>query len=193
MSLRALAALGVKVVLTTTDRQDLTRVQKILGINVYEVPAPSHRAAFFPADQVRYLPTGHIHQALHAANFALSSDLLLPLEAMPSAVEAHPSVKDQSSKVEYHRPDSDHIESSVQTNRPGYLRIIESWDPGWSATVDGLPTPIVPAFDALLAVPIGPGSHEVRFVYRTPGALVGQLTSALSFVLLCGLVWSAGA
>jgi uncharacterized membrane protein YfhO len=97
-----------------------------------------------------------------------------------------------TSYVEYRRPDSDQIECTVTTNRPGYLRIIESWDPGWSAIVDGLAAPIVPAFDALLAVPIDPGRHEVRFVYRTPGAMAGQWISVLSFALLCGLVWSSG-
>jgi uncharacterized membrane protein YfhO len=93
--------------------------------------------------------------------------------------------------VEYRRPDSDHIECTIMTDRNGYLRIIESWDPGWSATVDGKPAPIVPALDALVAVPIAPGRHEVRLIYRTPGAAIGQAISILSLALLCGLMWKA--
>lgn len=193
MHLRALAWLGVKVMLTTMDRKDLSRVQEILGVKIYRIPAPSRRAAFFPSDQVRYLPAEQIHQALRDANFVLSSKLLLPQEAMSSGAKAYPAGENQSPKVEYSRPDSDHIECAVETRRPGYLGIIESWDPGWSATVDGLPTPIVPSFDALLAVPIAPGRHEVRLVYRTPGAIAGQVISSLSLALLCGLVWSSGA
>jgi hypothetical protein len=184
--------MGVEVMMTTKDRQDLTRLQEILGINIYKIPGPSRRAAFFPADQVRYLSTEQIHQALRAAKFALSSDLLLSREAIPSGAKSYSAEDNQSSDVAYRRPDSDQIECTVTTNRAGYLRIIESWDPGWSATVDGLAAPIVPAFDALLAVPIDPGRHEVRFVYRTPGAMAGQWISVLSFALLCGLVWSSG-
>jgi hypothetical protein len=190
---RALAALGVQVIFTTTARQDLSSYQTILGINIYKIPAPSPRAEFFSADQVRYLPTKEIHQALRDTNFPLSSNLLLAREAMPSVAETYQAGKDQSPKVEYRRPDSDRIECIVETSRPGYLRVIESWDPGWSATVDGISTTIVPAFDALLAVPIDPGRHEVRFVYRTPGAMAGRWISVLSFALLCGLVWSSGA
>jgi len=193
MAVRALAALGVEVMVTTMHRKELSSVKDILGIKIYQIPAPSRRAAFFPSDQVRYLPTDQIHQALRDADFALSTDLLLPREAMPSGPKGYPVGENQSPKVEYRRPDSDHIECTVETSQPGYLRIIEAWDPGWSATVDGLPVPIVPAFDALLAVPVDRGRHEVRLVYRTPGALAGRLFSALSFALLCGLVWSSGA
>jgi hypothetical protein len=188
MSLRALAATGVQVMFTPTDRKDLTHLQKILGINIYKIPTSTHRAAFFPRDQIRYLPTEQIHAALRDSQFDLSSNLLLPREAMASEAEVHLAAVDRSPKVEYRRPDSDHIECTVDTQQPGYLRVIESWDPGWSATVDGLPVSIIPALDALLAVPIGPGRHEVRFVYRTPGAMVGQLISVLSLALLGGLV-----
>jgi uncharacterized membrane protein YfhO len=64
------------------------------------------------------------------------------------------------------------------------LRLIESWDPGWSASVDGKRAPVFAAMDALLAVPISPGRHEVRFVYHTPGADAGICISILSAVLL---------
>ena len=53
---------------------------------------------------------------------------------------------------------------------PGYLRVIESFDPGWSATIDGPRTEISPANDALLAVHVAPGQHTIRFTYRTPRA-----------------------
>jgi len=192
MSLRSLAAMGVKVMITTKNRHDLRSVQEILGSKIYNIPAPSRRAAFFPGDQVRYLPAEQIHEALRDARFALSSELLLPREAVPADPRVYPTGIVQTSKVEYHRPDSDHLECVVETSHPGYLRVIESWDPGWSATIDGSPTPIVPAFDALLAVPIEPGRHHVRFVYRTPGAMTGQVISVLSVVLLSCLVWSAG-
>lgn len=91
--------------------------------------------------------------------------------------------------VEYRRPDSDRIEVTVATGQSGVLRIIESWDPGWTATVNGLPVPIIPAMDALLAVSISAGRHEVRFVYRTPGAAAGQAVSIFSLALLCVLFW----
>jgi hypothetical protein len=188
---RALAAMGAQVMFTTTDRKDLTSIRKILGINIYEIPGPSRRAGFFPMDQVRYLPAEEIHRKLRDPQFELTSELLLPADALRPEASAYSKGIDDSYKVEYRRPDSDHIECLVETRRPGYLRVIESWDPGWSASINGLNASIVPAFDALMAVPISPGRNAVRFVYRTPGALAGKLISLLSFALLCGLVWAS--
>ena len=193
MSLRALAAMGVKIMLTKEDRKDISSDRQILGVKIYEIPLPSRRAEFFAADQIRYLPADQVHSALRDGRFALSSQLLLPREAMPTKSEALLTGGNQSLTVEYRRPDSDHIECTVVTAREGYLRILESWDPGWSATVDDSPVAIVPAMDALLAVAIAPGRHEVRFVYRTPGASAGRAIALFSFALLCGLVWSSGA
>ncbi len=192
LSLRALGALGVNTILTTAVRQDLTQVQEILGIKVYKIPTPARRAEFFPLERVRYLPTENIHGALRDAKFDLSSALLLPLESLPVAARNDPAAIAQSARVQYHRPDSDHIEIVVESNQPGFLRVIESWDPGWSATIDGAAAPIVPAFDALLAIAVEPGRHKVQLEYRTPGALAGGIISALSLALLGGWVWWSG-
>jgi uncharacterized membrane protein YfhO len=72
------------------------------------------------------------------------------------------------------------------------VRILESWDPGWSATVDGASAPIVPAFDALLAVAVPSGRHDVRFVYHTPGATAGIVVSITSMVALIALTFRFG-
>jgi Bacterial membrane protein YfhO len=188
MSLRALAAVGVKFVVTTVRRDDLRSEGDIYGITIYSISSPSGRAEFFDADNIKYMSTEAIHAKLRDRDFDLSS-LLLPLEAMPSEPQSMVKRSNEHAMVEYRRPNSDHIECTVTTGQSGYLRIIESWDSGWSATVDGSPVPIVPALDALLAVPIGPGRHEVRFIYRTPGAVAGRTISLVSLVLLCGVIW----
>jgi hypothetical protein len=188
MSLRALAAVGVKFVISTVKRDDLWREGQVHGITIYSISSPSRRAEFFDADQTQYLSTDAIHAKLRDPNFDLRSVLLLGREAMPAEPQSRVRTPKGPATVEYRRPDSDHIESTVTTGRSGYLRVIESWDPGWSATVDGLTVPVVPAMDALLAVPISPGTHEVRFIYRTPGVIAGQTISIISVTLLFGLM-----
>jgi len=189
---RALAAAGVKFAVTTTKRKDLQNEAQIHGLNIYSISSPSRRAEFFNADQIQYLSTDEIHAKLRDPEFDLRSVLLLPHDSRPTEGRAVTAKSNGTSTVEYRRPDSDHIECTVTTERNGYLRIIESWDPGWSATMDGLTVPIVPALDALLAVPISPGRHEVRFTYRTPGTSLGRTISIISLVLLCGLIWISG-
>jgi uncharacterized membrane protein YfhO len=41
-----------------------------------------------------------------------------------------------------------------------------SFDPGWQATVDGRTVATEMVAPALVGVPVGPGRHVVRFVYR---------------------------
>jgi hypothetical protein len=189
LSLRALTAAGVRIMLTTKKREDLTREGEIFGIGIYRIPSPFRRAEFFGNTQVRYLSADEIHAVLRDPGIDLRSLLLLPPEA---AAAGEPKIMlkpgNEYREAECRRPNSDQLDCMVATGESGFLRVIESWDPGWSATVNGSPVPIYPAMDALLAVPIEPGQHEVRFIYRTPGAVVGRTISIISLTLLFGLM-----
>lgn len=189
LSSRALAITGVRLVITTVERKDLQIEDRVYGSKIYLVPSVSPRAQFFEVDRVQYLESDRIDSMLRDPEFDLSSNLLLPAEAVETAPRGVGGTISGFPTIACRRPDSDRIECSVTTGRNGYLRMIESWDPGWSVTVDGLTAPIVPAMNALLAVPMTPGRHQVRFVYQTPGAALGQAISIISLVILAGLVW----
>ena len=90
--------------------------------------------------------------------------------------------------VTYERPSSDVIVLKVRTNQSGFLRVLESFDPGWSANVDGVLTPVLPADDFALAIRLDPGIHEVHLQYDTPGARTGAAISLVSLLLLVPLV-----
>jgi hypothetical protein len=167
----ALASLGVKLVLTKTDRNDLEHDDKILGINVYRIPSSAQRAMFFATDQIRYFSSDQIHNALRDPKYSLSSTLLLPREAAASQLQNRIAVGQNSPQVLYRRPDSDHIECTA-TNQHGF-RIIEAWIPAgplrsmdrWFRSYSA---------DALMAVPITGRSKCVRV------STGGQLKLAIS-------------
>lgn len=71
----------------------------------------------------------------------------------------------------------------VDAPRPGLLVCSESNMSGWSATVDGRPTPILAANYAFRAVEVPAGSHTVRFAYHAPGWTAGFAISVAGLLL----------
>lgn len=63
-------------------------------------------------------------------------------------------------------------------------------DPGFSATVDGKPAPILNVNGGLSAVPVEQGSHDIEFTYFPPGLKAGAATTALCLLLLLLIAWA---
>lgn len=74
-----------------------------------------------------------------------------------------------------------------ELSEPGYVVLLDTFDPGWRAWVDGEPAEVLRANLAFRAVRVPAGRHEVVFRYRPPGLLVGVLISLVSLLGL-GLV-----
>jgi Bacterial membrane protein YfhO len=70
---------------------------------------------------------------------------------------------------------------------PAYLVVSDSFDPGWSATVDGQPVTIYPAYCAFRAVYLPQGKHTVVFEYSPAGFKLGLSISLGGIVLGLGL------
>ena len=49
--------------------------------------------------------------------------------------------------------------------------VSESYHPWWKATVDGVATPVLRAQMTLMAIPVGPGAHEIEMRLRRPPAV----------------------
>jgi hypothetical protein len=77
---------------------------------------------------------------------------------------------------------------SIDSAAPAYLVVTDSFDPGWSATLDGQPAPIRPAYVAFRAVYTPEGKHTIVFSYRPAGFLAGLVVSACG-VALALVLW----
>jgi hypothetical protein len=80
----------------------------------------------------------------------------------------------------------------VKTNRRATVVLSASYDPGWTATVNGRPEPTVMVAPALVGVVVGPGVHTVRFSYGGYGTYTPLfLLAVLVFIALAVLpsVW----
>ncbi|MHA2620818.1 MAG: hypothetical protein V2G42_03690 [bacterium JZ-2024 1] len=71
----------------------------------------------------------------------------------------------------------------TETGAPRVLVIMEPFYPGWSASVDGNPAPVIPVNAAGKAVPVPPGSHTIRVFYQPRpfvyGAFIALATTSL--------------
>jgi hypothetical protein len=101
-----------------------------------------------------------------------------------------PTLPAELTGAEYDRPNSDEIVVRLHNKPAGVLRVMESFDPGWEAYVNELPAKTLLADDAFLAVALPAGDSVVRFIYRTPGAMVGRAISVVALIGLFGLLWS---
>ena len=76
----------------------------------------------------------------------------------------------------------------LTATRSAYLVLAYTYYPGWLATVDGQPVPVVRANYAFMALPFPEGSHEVVLHYRPSSLLWGACISALSVLILAGVL-----
>ena len=96
-----------------------------------------------------------------------------------------------SGQARISRDDPEHVTVETDSEGPSYLVLSDTHDPGWSATVDGIPAPIRPAWVAFRAVFLESGRHRVDFVYSPAGFATGLAVSLSSLIAssLC-LVWT---
>ncbi len=78
--------------------------------------------------------------------------------------------------------------AKVNILRPSLLMLKETFHPGWHVTVDGVPASTVMLMPSYVAVKMTPGTHNVRFEYRSPRSRLPLLLIGLTMLPLAGLV-----
>lgn len=70
----------------------------------------------------------------------------------------------------------------------GWAVLLEAGGPGWTATVDGVASPIAAADSLFRAVKVGPGTHRIAFTYRTPWLRAGAALAGAAWLALGAVV-----
>ncbi len=84
------------------------------------------------------------------------------------------------------------VDAEVGSN--ALLVVSETHYPGWTALVDGRPAPLLRADYIFRGVPLGPGTHTVRFRYAPASFRLGAALTALSataLLVMAGLAFRA--
>jgi uncharacterized membrane protein YfhO len=99
---------------------------------------------------------------------------------------------DPRGSVELIRYEPERVELAVREQKPSLLVLNDAYYSGWSATVDGTPSRILPANGAVRGVVVPGGAHTVTFVYKTPGLALGGWLSVLAGMAVAAALFLKG-
>jgi Bacterial membrane protein YfhO len=172
------------VALHTQGFGDLARVETIPSyypepIYVLRVPDPLPRA--YAVDGAREARGDAALATLLDPTFDPFREIILPRVAQRETPDTR---FEETVRIVAFKPDRVTLEA--QTTGPAYVVLVDSYDPGWRATVDRVPAPVLRANVAFRAVQVPGGRHVVEFVYRPPAVSWGLSISALTAIFLAG-------
>ena len=137
-----------------------------------------HRAVVVP-------DAGAAHTRIHAPDFDPATMVVL-LEGQGQPLGVDPG--DGERRLVIADFGANHLEVTVTTSVEGYLVVSDIFYPGWVATVDSKPRPVLQANYCFRAVYVEPGEHRVRFEFRPRSWTMGLAISAVTVFAL--LAWA---
>lgn len=171
--------MGVGTLITEGEQSGLQSVYKNRDVVFSEVPHPLPRAyAVFEA-----LWVSDSTQALRA----ITSTGYIPTQTvvLESSV---PRPADPSSRLPLLPQPLTATSNSVRIRAAlpadGYLVLLDTYYPGWQATVDGHPVEVLAANLAFRAVSVPAGEHLVEFHYRPASFRIGSVVTGGTILLL---------
>jgi len=89
--------------------------------------------------------------------------------------------------VTFVRDDETDVELEATLAQPGLVVLADSFYPGWRATIDGEPAPILATNHLFRGVATPAGTHRIRFVYAPASVRLGASVSVAGLVVLAWL------
>lgn len=178
-------------------------VSKVLCASPLSHPELRPRTSLAPAriaplalhvyDLARPLPLRAVARELHPAAGLAEAETLAGAPGFAErggvAVEgAQMAAREVTGRVVSLAERPDRLQLTVEADRPTVVVVRDAFAPGWTASVDGSPTPVLRADGRHRAVPIPAGRSRVTLSYRPPGLASGLAVAALSLIAVLG-VW----
>ncbi len=154
------------------------------GVHVYRRYAPFYRAAVVYAAQPAMGTDDDLDRlldpAFDARNIALTDQ---PLDLPPQP--ARPAT--QAEIVVY---ENNRVVIQATAEDTGLLVLADQEYPGWQATVDGIPAPILRVNHVMRGVELSAGEHTVTFTFAPRPLQIGAVLTSLGlFLVILLLVW----
>jgi hypothetical protein len=143
---------------------------------VHLVRVPGPRPRVFVVEGARVAPGRAAYEALLDPAFDPAREVVL---AGGEPAAARDGFVGEARLVSWR---SGRLSIAASLSRRGHLVVLEAYDPGWHARVDGRPVAPVAANGVFIGLPIEAGRHEVELSYRPPGLVRGVAVSGLALV-----------
>jgi hypothetical protein len=151
---------------------------------VYRVPGALPRT--YCVDGVRAARDEEAVSVIEDPSFDPAREVVLPLR---QSLPPHPDFRGTSRIVAWQ---PDHVVIEAQLNRPGYVVLVDAFDPGWRATLNGRPVEVSRANFLFRAVAAPAGTQRIELRYRPLAVTVGVTVSLLTAAALLGLAVAWG-
>ena len=184
-----LAATRYALIARVVDASDvvgsppLTLLEDDGTLRLYENPTAGPRAAYLAQVDVVPNPTALLDRLAHGHD-DLRTVALIEAD-LPSGFRGAPEPA-HTGAVRFERDDAEHLTLTVDAPARGFLFLADQYFPGWTATVDGRPTPIVRAnyIFRLVEVPAGTSTVDFRYV---PMSLWWGITGSVVTIVLAAV------
>jgi hypothetical protein len=180
--------LSVKYVLSSKPSFQSDRDFELVytnGVNIYRYKKCLPRA--LPVFECEVKSPPEILAAVRTPTFDPAKTLLLDQSPEISPVRDAPTGSASNAPVEIASCQPDEVKITADMPRPGFLLLLDTYFPGWTATVDGRQTKIYRADYDFRAIALPAGKSSVTFSYRPLSFHLGLWISIVT-VLALGLI-----
>jgi hypothetical protein len=192
LRLLQVGAVSRVVALHTQGLEDLTPLAVIPSptsepLRVFAVPQPLPRC--YVVAGVRVADGAMALRQLVDPRFDPRRTLILPPGSPSVRASEGPGTDAGECRIERFRPDE--VRLAARLSQPAYVVLVDAFDPGWHAEVDGQPAEMLRANVAFRGVHVAaPGAHSIEFKYRPASVLWGAWLSGVTALALAtaGLV-----
>jgi hypothetical protein len=143
------------------------------------------RVSVLPTWTVVALPPDALN-AIGTPGFDPSRSLVLERE--PGIA---PAPGAQPGTATYREVSPEDIRVGIDAPTPSVVVVRNSYDPGWTATLDGDPVPVLSADYLLQGVAVPAGRHEIHLMYEDPDVTRGLAAGAAVWLILLAAIPAA--
>jgi hypothetical protein len=163
------------------DALSLVASSPDLPIRVYAVPDPVARLYLVSEYEVRDGPAGALRRVLED-DFTIGEAVVLEDEP---GVQLDPEA---TGRVLSRSDSSNRVVAQVSASGPMLAVLSDRWYPGWKATVNGMPAPVLRANGVFRAVPVPAGVSDLEFHFAPASILLGAVISLVG-LLAFAVAW----